>query len=285
MNKKFVLDSSVLLYDYEALFKFEENEIIIPSIVLEEINKFKEESSERGYPARRVLEFLEELSKIRPLIKGIQLSEISTDSPLYSYTEGLRTVIRSDYRIYNELISEHFEMDENDYNIIAYALNNNAILVTRDRGMRVIGADFVKVEDYKADMIKEKNFYKGYRKLFIDGKLIEDLFAGKLEDSFLLYPNEFIILINELNPNHCGVGIKKKDKIIPCDFEKINFNRNKLKPLNLEQKMLMYLLMDDDIKCVTATGVSGKSKSIMPIDYALSSVINLIYHEVIIIIS
>ena len=159
MSKKFVLDTSVLLYDYEALFKFEENEVIIPSIVLEEINKFKEESSERGYSARRVLETLEELSKIRPLIEGIKLSEVDSDSPLYPHAKGLKTIIRSDYEIYNKKINEDLKMSENDYNIIACALNNDAALVSRERGMRVIGSDFVKVGDYKADMIKTKEIY------------------------------------------------------------------------------------------------------------------------------
>jgi len=279
LSKKFVLDTSVLLYDYEALFKFEENEVIIPSIVLEEINKFKEESSERGYSARRVLETLEELSKIRPLIEGIKLSEVDSDSPLYPHAKGLKTIIRSDYEIYNKKINEDLKMSENDYNIIACALNNDATLVSRDRGMRVIGSDFVKVGDYKADMIKTKEIYKGYRKVSVNEDVITSLYENKLMDSFDLYPNEFVILINNCNPNHVGIGIKKGDKIVPCDFKNMNCRGRKVNPVNLEQKMLLYLLLDEDIKCVTVTGISGKGKSLLSIDYALASVNNYYYGE------
>lgn len=279
MSKKFVLDTSVLLYDYEALFKFEENEVIIPSIVFEEINKFKEELTERGYIARRVLEVFEELAKVRPLLEGVKLSEINPNSTLYPQVKGLNTIIRRDYNIYSREISKMLVMSENDYNIIASALNNEAILVSRDRGMRVIGSDFVKVEDYEADMIKTKEIYKGYREVVVDENIINSLYENKLIDIFDLCPNEFIILKNNCNPNHTGVGIKKGNRIIPCDFKNMNCRGRKVNPINLEQKMLMYLLLDEDIKCVTVTGVSGKGKSLLSIDYALASVNNFYYNE------
>lgn len=279
MHKKFVIDTSVLIYDYEALFKFEENEVIIPSIVCEEINKLKEETSERGYYARRILEILEELSKVRPLIKGVKLSEVNSDSPLYEHVKNLETIIKTDYNIYNETINKNLKMNENDYNIIACALNNDAILISRDRGMRIIGRDFVKVEDYEADKVKTKEIYKGYRKIIVNEGVITSLYENKLIDKFGLYPNEFIILINSCNPNHVGIGIKKGKKIIPCDFENMNCRGRKVKPMNLEQKMFLYLLLDEDIKCITSTGVSGKGKSLLSIDYALASINNNYYSK------
>ena len=272
MQKKFVVDTSVLLYDIESLYKFENNEVIIPSIVYEEINRFKEENSERGFSARRILEILEELSKVRPLKEGVYLSEVPENSPIYEYTKGKETLIRRDYNIYNKSIASLLVFDENDYKIIACAKNNKAILISRDRGMRGIGSDFVEVQEYQADMLKTKELYKGYRKVLVPEEKIVLMHKKALRNDFGLCPNEFIIMTNECNPNHVSVGICKDDKILPCNFDKMNLNGLKLRPLNLEQKMLMYLLLDKDITCVTVTGVSGKGKSLLTIDYALSMV-------------
>ena len=272
LSKKIVVDTSVLIYDIESLFKFEDNHIIIPSIVCEEINKFKEESSERGFAARKIQQIFEELSKIRPLVQGVFLYEVSEDSPIYSMTKDKKTFISRDYKIRNSRVENNFIFNENDYKIIACAMNNDAILVSRDRGMRDIGADFVKVQEYKADMLQTKELYKGYRKIEVPEDIIYKMHKGILGNEYNLYPNEFVIFINQYNPSHSSVGIMKKNKIIPCDFDNMNLKGFNIKPLNLEQKMLMYLLLDEDVKCVTATGISGKGKSLMTVDFGLSCV-------------
>lgn len=274
MNKKYVIDTSVLLYDLDALFKFgDEDEVIIPSIVCEELNKIKEESSERGYAARKIMIILEELSKIRPLIEGVRLDEAIDICPNTKKQENIRTLIRRDYNIWNDQIKKMLIMDENDYNIISCALNNNALLISRDRGMRSIGSDFVKVSDYNADKVDTKEIYKGYKKVEVESELIDELYLKKaIPDVFNLYSNEFIVMSDRNNRNHVGVGIKKVDKIKLCDFTQTAIKKMTLNPLNLEQKMFLYLLFDDDIKCVTATGLSGKGKSLLSVDYALSSV-------------
>ena len=83
----------------------------------------------------------------------------------------------------------------------------------------------------------------------------------KLFDKWNLYPNEFIIIVDNTNPEHKGIGIKKNGYIKPVCFDKeLNLSKMKTKPINLEQKMFLYLLQDEDIKCVTVTGISGKGK-------------------------
>lgn len=258
MKKKFVVDTSVLIYDVDALDKFEDNEVIVPSVVYEEINALKEENTERGYYARQVAEVLDELSKISPLNQGVMLN---------------KTKVRTSYNIHNADIKKALLMDKIDYKIIACAKNENAILITRDRMMRVIARDFVNVEEYHADRVKVDELYKGYRKLVVPEKKIEMLYSNRLKNEFDLYPNEFVILTNVENPEHTGVGIRKKDRIIPLDFDYLESKlRLKLTPLNLEQKMLLWLMLDKDITCVTATGKSGKGKSLLAVDYALASV-------------
>lgn len=258
MKKVFVLDTSVLIYDVDALYKFDDNEVIIPSVVYEEINSMKEEDTERGYYARQVAEVLDELSKIEPLKNGVMLN---------------KTKVRTSYKIHDADIKKNLLMDKIDYKIIACAKNENAILITRDRMMRVIARDFVNVEEYHADRVQVDELYKGYRKLIVPAKKIEALYSNRMKNEYDLFPNEFIILINEENPEHTGVGIRKRDRILPLNFDHLESKlRMKLTPLNLEQKMLLYLMLDKEITCVTATGKSGKGKSLMAVDFALASV-------------
>jgi PhoH-like ATPase len=265
LSKKFVIDTSVLLYDVDCLYKFEDNEVIIPSIVYEEINKFKEENSERGYSARQISNIFDELSQSKPLKEGVKLNN---------------TLIKTSYELFNKEVSNLLTMNENDYKIIACAKNNDAILISRDRMMRVIARDFVKVQEYKADKVKTKELYKGYRKVVVPENTITEMHQRKLNNEFGLFPNEFIIMENEINPQHISVGINKNNKIIPCDFDKMSGNlRLKLKPINLEQKMFMYLLLDNDIKCVTCSGVSGKGKSLLAVDYALEAIKNQLFNK------
>lgn len=256
MPKRFVLDTSVLLYDIDCLFKFEDNEVIIPSVVFEEINQLKEENSERGYYAKRISEIFDELSRTAPLRKGVKLGN---------------TLIRSSYDIQNNNVRKSLTKDRTEYKIISCAVNNNAILISRDPMMRVIARDFVHVEEYRADQIQVQEVYKGYREIYVHPDEIENLYSKRLENKYNLYPNEFAILINEENPEHRGVGICKKDRILPLSFENKKL-KLRLTPLNLEQRMFLYLLLDDEITCVTATGPSGKGKSLLAVDYALASV-------------
>lgn len=263
MSKNFTLDTSVLIYDVDSLYKFGANEVIIPSVSYEEINHLKEENSERGYYARQVAKLLDKLSKQSPLRQGVKLGD---------------TFIRVSYDIRNQEIQKAFSADKNDYKIIACAKNNNSILISRDRMMRVIARDFVEVQEYEADMIKTDS-YKGYRRIVVPEEKIEQLFTGKMENEYDLFPNEFVIMQSEWNPKHVAVGICKNKRIIHADFDKMNFKGLKLRPQNLEQKMFVYLMLDDDIKCVTATGVSGKGKSLLAVDYSLSTIENQLYNQ------
>ena len=262
--------------DEDTIFKFEDNEIIIPSIVWEELNNKKDNSNlSLGYLSRRVLRLLTELADVRPLREGIRLKELPEKSEYYSKAKDLNTLIRVDYKLENDEVDKSFLYRKNDYKIISCAKNNpGSILVTSDIALLGIAKDFVSAEEYKADNIKEKVIYKGYRIETVQPDIINDLYTNKeMEDVWGLYPNEFIILIDVENDNHKGIGIKKKEKIKLVNFDKeLNFSRMKVRPANLEQKMLLYLLQDPEILCVTVTGISGKGKTLISCDYAFSEV-------------
>jgi PhoH-like ATPase len=256
--KDFVPDTSVFLYDPDSIEKFGNNRVIIPSVVYEEINLFKEEVSERGFAARKVADVLEMLSTKGSLLKGVKLGQ---------------TIIQTSFQVRNEEVRKAYSMDTNDNKIIACAKNHEAILISRDKMMRVMARNFVKAEDYLADKVNVEEVYKGYSRATVPAKSIDRLFKNGLENEFNLFPNEFIILTNQDTLKEV-IGILKGQRIIAVTFEGMNKKGLKLKvaPMNLEQKMLMYLLHDDSIPCVTVTGKSGKGKSLHTVDFGLASV-------------
>src|SRR5215203_1173012 len=73
MKKNYVLDANVLLHDPHAIFKFEDNDLIIPIFAIEEIDQFKREGSERGRNARTIARLLDDLRRNGPLSKGLPL--------------------------------------------------------------------------------------------------------------------------------------------------------------------------------------------------------------------
>ena len=73
MNKYYVLDTNVLLHDPQALFKFEDNEVIVPITVIEEIDRFKKDQNETGRNARHVSRYLDGLRKTAQLCEGVKI--------------------------------------------------------------------------------------------------------------------------------------------------------------------------------------------------------------------
>ncbi|MEK3955983.1 PhoH family protein [Psychrobacillus sp. FSL K6-1464] len=263
MSKKiFVLDTSIPVYDFECLSQFGENTVILPAILIEEINKLKDEHSDRGYAASQFTKILENLSKSGSLEEGVQYG---------------KTLVKVSNHQNIERLKSWFSYNENDYKIISCAMHHEGTLVSRDRMLRVMASMFVTAEDYHADIIKTKELYKGYRYIAVPEPMIGHLFTSGLANAYELYPNEFAILVNESNPAHTAIGVMKGNRILPLDrmlqaLLKESGLKLRIEPLNLEQKMYLYLLLDPDILAVSAMGPSGKGKTLQAVDVGLASV-------------
>ena len=79
MKKNYVLDTNILLHDPNAIFRFDDNNVIIPIYVIEEVDQFKREGSERGRNARHVVRLLDDLRETGgSLSKGVPLEKGGT---------------------------------------------------------------------------------------------------------------------------------------------------------------------------------------------------------------
>src|SRR5512143_3598772 len=109
--KNFVLDTNVLLYDPQAIFKFEENDVIIPITVIEEIDRFKKDMNETGRNARQVSRYLDDLRKKGSLSEGVRLE-----------TGGTLRVVIYEEKVLKRLPPELRE-DRGDNRILAVAFD------------------------------------------------------------------------------------------------------------------------------------------------------------------
>ena len=270
LRKTFVIDTSVLLYDMNSLFNMSGNDIVIPLVVLEELDKFKTREGLLGEYARFFNRFFDELRKIGSLNKGIWYEE-----------SDINIAVCSNYFWDN---IDSLDKNTNDNKIIACANsikeeNKNAevIVITKDINLRVkCDAVGILANDYYADyeFIQKDNLYKGYEEINTSPELINAVYTNKStlinkipeidENNIILSENQFVVLKSEYNNQSC-LSIKKDNRL--CLVE----NKTKLgvEPKNKEQTFALNLLMDDKISLISLTGIPGSGKTYLALMTAL----------------
>ena len=161
MRKNYVLDTNVLLHDPSALYKFKDNNVIIPIYVVEEIDKFKRDLSELGRNAREVSRSLDGYREENgSLTEGVPLEN-----------GGMLRVMFTQKELPRELMNQHLT----DNRILALAMDvkerepsMRCVFVTKDINLR-IRADALGLvtEDYENDKIENPEVYMGVRELEI----------------------------------------------------------------------------------------------------------------------
>ena len=264
MIKNFVLDTNVLLHDPGALFAFEENNVIVPIYVIEEIDKFKREMSELGRSARGVSRSLDELRAQGNLAEGVDLPE-----------GGHLRVGFSNRTLPTAMSLTSHEVDSR---IIAVALDvkdaapqSPTILVSKDVNLR-IRADALGLvaADYEHDRTQIDELYTGLFELSVDGAVIDGFYReGAMAPPEGCEPNQFVQLVDAANPSHTGVGrvdpTGKKVEPLPRQRERIWG----ISARNREQQFALNLLLDDRIKLVTIVGKAGTGKTLIALAAAL----------------
>lgn len=263
MKKIYVLDTNILLHQPNALYAFGDNDVVIPSVVLEELDSKKKLMDELGKNARYVSRQLDELRKLGKLHLGVELPNGGT----------LKIVIHDS----NSVVFNSFLDDKNDNAIIAVAktlTENNpdteVIMVSKDVLVRV-KSDILSVEaeDYQFDKVgsSEDDLYKGYIEIFVENELIDKFYKDKcieLDEKFSdLYENQFVILRSSDIENKRALTRKIGNKLVAL----FNYLKDAevfgLRHKNIEQQMALELLLDDNVKLVTLTGIAGTGKTLL----------------------
>ena len=270
MIKNYVLDTNVLMHDPKSLYQFQDNCIVIPIVVIEELDGLKRAEGMVGYHARQVLKELNALRENGDFVEGVSLPGGGKIRIEMNHMEGV--------------FPEGVDPKKNDNRIIAVAKNlmeedkiRPTILVTKDMCMTVkADALGIKAQDYETDKIRTEDLYSGYSELVLSSKDIDKVYGGglKLKEVRVeeeVNPNHFFHIKGLDCPTHETVAKLKKGKIVP--FEYMDERPWGLKPLNMEQKMAIEALYDPDIHFVSLIGGAGSGKTILSVAYALQSVL------------
>jgi PhoH-like ATPase len=277
-KKNFIIDTNVILYSPNCLEAFEENDVYIPAIVLEELDKLKSSYDMKGYHAREFIRKLESLREYGNLLQGVLLPKGGTLYVKFHNTHNL--------------LPEDFATSKNDNFILGVALdiknnsNNETILISKDVNLR-IKADVMdlKSEDYYHDK-SNKTFELNRDIIITEDYIIDNLykndfihfdqlvFLNESKNSF--YNNEYFLIKSVENEKKSALVRYIKDNNSKGTF-KVLRNASPLfsvMPANYKQKFLVDALLDPNIKVVFVIGIAGTGKTLLSISAGLTSIFN-----------
>ena len=259
--KNYILDTNVLLHDPDSLLNFEENSVLLPIEVIEEIDRFKRESSELGQNARAVSRMLDGFRGTGSLSEGVKLPNGGK----------LKIIFQKNGQTSAEAM---FNGNTVDNRILSLAAGiqksqpkNAAILVSKDINLRIkANALGLQAEDYETDRVHIKDLYTGVIEMTVaPAQLAAFRTNGELElnGGKKYFANEYVTLIEEGNPKR--TALTKVDatakKLVPVlDCREGVWG---IKPRNREQHFAFDALLDDRVKLVTLMGKAGTGKTLM----------------------
>jgi PhoH-like ATPase len=281
MRKTFVLDTNVLLHDPMALTRFQDNDVVVPIEVVEEIDRFKRDPSEKGRNARQVSRLLDELREKGNLAEGVTIDQASggTLKVVFCRSETLQQ------------LPPELKGGNGDNNILAVALEQRlqevmgrhlpVVLVTKDTNLR-IKADAVGLiaQDYTTDKVDIADLYPGFCEVWASAEQIDqvkspgglpqaDLASGHPE----LVANEGVTLVNQTQPNHTLLARfdGESQALLPLQrAPKVRLGA--IQPRNREQTFALDLLLDPEIQLVTLIGKAGTGKTLLALAAGLHMV-------------
>ncbi len=269
-KKNFVLDTNVILHDYKCIYNFQENDVYIPIVVLEELDKFKKGNEEINYNARQFAREMDSIVISNDFFeKGAQIGE------------GLGRLYVVLTKEMSANIANAFMERTPDHRILATTEavqeahpNQKTILVTKDINLRMKArAVGLLAEDYFNDKITSKDIFDKEQETFegIDGELIDRMYstaAGVSADSLPfkkdLLPNQYFILKSERNSI-----MARYDHELDCVVKVQKERTYGIEPRNAEQTFALNALLNDDIKLVCITGKAGTGKTLLALAAAL----------------
>lgn len=267
MQKVFVLDTSVLLHDPKAVFSFEDNEVVIPYAVMEELENKKRSLEEVGRSARQVIRYFDQMRERGQLSQGVSLPDGGSLRIELNHCSENPLPLFSDLKL-------------PDNRILAVALNlaredkRPVILVTKDIAMRVkADALSVSTQDYYNDKVSLTSLN--------DDVILIELKDGEVDE---LYQRGQISLKESVLPNNCVKGLLSDGTEIPLisslDGTKLIqlHSRNKsywgIGPKNIEQTWALGILSNPEIKLVNLMGPAGTGKTLIALASALEQTIH-----------
>lgn len=281
-----IIDTSVLLYDPDSLKSFEGNDIVLPLVVLEELDRFKERQDLVGNNARRVNRFLDELRTHGSLSNGVKLPN-----------HDVVISVAKDPLTCN--IPKEFDPKTGDNKILSVALaihmnghdkKKIVKVITKDINLRVkCDALGIPSEDYYRDLpkcVREGSpIYSGQSSIFLPEEDIDEYYLKgyvnlskkDLEEDFI--QNQLIVATTH-DHGKSMIAMVKNNKLIKPQ-NKLN-SLVRVEPRSKEQRAAIHLLTDLDLPLVSVTGIAGSGKTFLALVAGMSGIQEKIFDRIII---
>ncbi|MBL8027503.1 MAG: PhoH family protein [Fibrobacteres bacterium] len=267
--KIFVLDTNVILHDSACIRNFDDNDIVIPITVIEELDNFKKGNDALNFHAREFVRTLDTLSGDRLFEKGVSIGEgkgtlrLILEQPIHAALKASFITNKPDHLILNT--AYRLQMDNS---------KREVILVSKDVNLRMKAkAVGLKSQDYRTDIVKDiSTLYKGWRIIEnLPRSVVNMLYsvpfeipASSLSLNEPLEPNEYLILKAR---GRSALARHDASKGIISHVDRINAYG--IKPRNAEQAFALDALMNPAIKLVTMSGKAGTGKTLIALAAAL----------------
>jgi PhoH-like ATPase len=263
------LDTCVLLADPHSPLRFDEHAVVLPLVVVEELDRKKTRMDEVGTNARSAIRLLESLG-------ASQAGGMSEPVDLPS-GGSLQIELNG---IVSDRLPVVLDPSTPDHRILAACLNMadeglNPILVTKDAALRIKGAQMgIEVQDYRGDTVPVDELATGVKEVPVAGEVIDRLFdEGKIElDCDDVATNEFVVLRSGVSRSAIARVIDLEPQIV---VERAHGNPRAfgVEPKNLRQTVAMHHLLDPTIPAVSLMGMAGSGKTFLALAAALELVL------------
>lgn len=269
-NKCFVLDTNVILHDFQCIYNFQDNDVFLPIYVLEELDKFKRGNEQINYNAREFTRDLDRLATDEVFGEGVPLGA----------GKGRLFVVTA--QPFSHEMEKGFFENTKDHHIVAIAAyvqkanpERQTIFVSKDINLRMKSKSIgVAAEDYSTDKVKSPDLLDNTINTVenVDGELIARLYSE--HDGI---PNEELIDVPvDLGGNDCFI-LKDTNSSVLSRYSAVRGMLRKvvksrvsgIEPRNAEQAFALDLVMDPTISLVVLTGKAGTGKTLLALAGAL----------------
>ena len=269
-RKIFILDTSVILHDHQAVNQFEEHDVAIPISVLEELDSFKKGNDTINFEARQFIRFVDKLSEGNSLNQWIQLSP-EKPSCFTVVMQESGTEEQNAVKIFGDRKADHLILNAALYIKQEYS-DRPVILVTKDVNLRLKARSLnLQSEDYETGKIQNlEGLYRGIAQLDLE----ESDMIDKIHQMELVHYSE-VMKSEPYNNHYFIIKNHRSSTLAYYNPETKNLERVEkrhaygIKPRNAEQTFAMHALFNNNIKLVTIQGVAGTGKTLIALAAAL----------------
>jgi len=268
--RTYVLDTSVLLSDPHAVLRFDEHEVVIPVVVIVELEA-KRSHPELGYFARQALRFLDDM----------RVSHGRLDQPMAVGSSGGTLRVELNHTDAS-ILPSGFQLGDNDTRILAVARNLAAegcdvVLVSKDLPMRVKASSVgLTAQEYRAELVVETG-YTGMVELEVAGSDVDRLYEQEridLDEARDLPCHTGVVLVSERGSALARVTPDKQIRLVRGDREAFGLHGR-----SAEQRVALDLLLDNEVGIVSIGGRAGTGKSALALCAGLEAVLERRQHR------